>query len=415
MKPPKLLVFDFDGVLTNNRVLVFDDGSEAVTCSRADGLGFEMLRTAGVHCVVLSREANPVVTRRCEKLRIGCVQGVGDKELALRELCRRLGIGLESVWYVGNDLNDLEVMKLVGCAICPADAHSAVKAVSHQQLAVRGGDGVVREIAERLLKLNYEVAPARRTAIFVTVRTASTRLARKCLLDLQGERVIEFLIRRLKRSRLADLVVICTTTNSNDDVLEDIAQAEGVRCFRGSERDKLERWRGAAEQFEVDFFVTADGDDPFCEPELIDLAIQQYRLSCADFIEAEGLAVGAFTYGVRTSALETVCRIKDTDDTEMMWVYFTNGERFRTEKLENVPEIFKRPEMRMTLDYPDDLRFFEKVVGNFYEQGFQEFTLRDVIRYLDRNPDVVQINQHLQEQFLANQKAKTTLCLKPNI
>ncbi len=411
---PQLLVFDFDGVLTDNRVLVMENGMEAVTCNRADGLGFEMLQQAGIQCLVLSTEKNPVVSERCKKLGVECVQGAGDKRKALEDSCHRLKVPINSTWYVGNDLNDLQAMKAAGHAICPADAHAAVRSISEVILSVPGGGGVVREIAAELLGLEYGATNKKRTAIFVTVRTGSTRLPRKCFLDLNGQSVIEFLIRRLKKSRLADTIVLCTTTNQEDGVLCDIARAEGIECFRGSEQDKLERWRGAAEQFSVEFFVTADGDDPFCEPELIDLAFAQYRSSGADFIESEGLAVGSFTYGVKTSALEIVCRIKDTDDTEMMWVYFTDSGRFRTEKLQNVADIFKRPEIRMTLDYPDDFRFFEKIVGHFQEHGAQDFTLRDVITYLDLNPEIVRINQHLQEQFLANQKSKTKLRLKPN-
>ena len=254
-----------------------------------------------------------------------------------------------------------------------------------------------------------------KTAILVTVRTSSTRLPHKCLLDLHGERVIEFLLRRLRRTKLADEIVICTTDKPEDNVLEEIARSESVCCFRGSERDKLERWRGATERFGINFFVTADGDDPFCEPELIDLAFTQQRGMGADFIQADGLAVGAFTYGIKTSALEQVCHSKDTDDTEMMWVYFTQPGRFRTEKLRNVPDVFKRPEIRMTLDYPDDFRFFEAVVSHFRKEGRPHFTLRDVIAYLDEHPELIQINQYLQEEFLANQKAKTKLCLRTNL
>jgi spore coat polysaccharide biosynthesis protein SpsF len=254
-----------------------------------------------------------------------------------------------------------------------------------------------------------------KTAILITVRTSSTRLPQKCLLNLHGERVIEFLIRRLKRAKLVDVIVLCTTTNPEDDVLEKIAHEEGISCFRGSERDKLERWRGATETFDIDFFVTADGDDPFCEPELIRLALKQFAERKADFIQAEKLPFGAFTYGIKTSALETVCKIKDTDDTEMMWVYFTDSGRFQTEMLENVPGIFKRPEIRMTLDYEEDLRFFRTVTGHFRKQGPQNFTLRDIIAYLDIHPEVIQINQHLNKVFLANQKAKTKLRLKRNV
>src|SRR6266436_1039437 len=133
---PQLLVFDFDGVLTDNRVIVLENGLEAVTCNRADGLGFEMLQSAGIRCLVISTEKNPVVAHRCNKLGVECVQGVRDKPAVLQASCRRLGIALESTWYVGNDLNDLQAMKLAGHSICPADAHPAVRSVSRTTLLV---------------------------------------------------------------------------------------------------------------------------------------------------------------------------------------------------------------------------------------------------------------------------------------
>src|SRR5580692_2049369 len=102
-------------------------------------------------------------------------------------------------------------------------------------------------------------------AIFITVRTSSTRLPKKCLLPFGDARTIEFLIRRLKRSRLAEVIILCTTENPEDDILCRIAGQEGILFFRGSEKDKLARWNGAAQRYNVDFFVTADGDDLFCE------------------------------------------------------------------------------------------------------------------------------------------------------
>lgn len=245
-------------------------------------------------------------------------------------------------------------------------------------------------------------------AIFITVRTNSSRLPKKCLLEIKGQKTIEILIDRIKRSRLADLAVLCTTANKDDDILCDISKNKGIEFFRGSENDKLVRWLGAAEKFSVDFFVTADGDDLFCEPELIDLAFEQYLRNDSTFIEANGLISGAFTYGIKTLALKKVCEIKGTDETEMMWVYFKDSGLFKIEQLENVSEIFKRPEMRMTMDYEDDFKFFKTVVENF--NGY--FSLRDIVAYLDKNPDVVQINQYLQERFLENQRKKTKMVLK---
>ena len=250
-----------------------------------------------------------------------------------------------------------------------------------------------------------------RKAIFITVRTGSTRLPKKCLLKIQGLTTIQHLIRRVKRSKLADIIVLCTTKLREDDILCKIARNEKINCFRGSVKDKLERWLGAAEKFNVEFFVTADGDDIFCEPELIDLAFKQYQENKPDFIEGEGLVCGAFTYGIKTSALKKVCEIKDTDDTEMMWVYFTDTGIFKCEKLKKVPKIYKRPEIRMTLDYPDDFKFFKNVIENLGKEK-KYFSLKDIIKYLDKNPKVVKINQYLQEKFKKRQKEKTKLILK---
>lgn len=246
-------------------------------------------------------------------------------------------------------------------------------------------------------------------AIFITVRTGSTRLPNKALLEIHGRPTIEQLIRRVSRSKKKDLIVLCTTDLSADNVLCDIAQRNGIEFFRGSVNDKLERWKGAAERFGVEFLVTADGDDLFCEPELLDLAIDQYNKGYPDFIEGQGLICGAFTYGIKTSALQKVCQIKDTVDTEMMWIYFKDTGLFKCEPLMNVPAIYRHPEIRMTLDYDDDLKFFKAVFDQFYHE---EFSLKDVILFLERNPEVIKINQYLQEKFLENQKKKTKLVVK---
>jgi spore coat polysaccharide biosynthesis protein SpsF len=245
-------------------------------------------------------------------------------------------------------------------------------------------------------------------AIFITVRTASTRLPRKCLMDVSGKAAIEQVINRVKRSNRVDVIVLCTTELREDDVLCEIAQQHGIMYFRGSIRDKLMRWKGATEKYGVDFFVTADGDDLLCEPELIDLAFEQ-SLDGADFIEAKNVPCGAFTYGIRTSALNKVCQIKDSTDTEMMVPYFTETGLFRIEPLQDVPEALQRPEIRMTLDYRDDLKFFRNIFNHF---DGKEFGLQAVIEYLDANPEVTTINHYLQEKFLANQKNLTKLVLK---
>lgn len=157
MKPkritPKLIVFDFDGVLTDNRVLVFADGSEAVLCNRADGLAFDLFRKEGIPVLILSTEKHPVVAARARKLKVPCLQGVADKKSALEKYCAKAGIKLDTMMYVGNDVNDLAVMRIVGHRVCPADAHPQVRAICETVLRRRGGEGVARELAEKVLGL----------------------------------------------------------------------------------------------------------------------------------------------------------------------------------------------------------------------------------------------------------------------
>jgi YrbI family 3-deoxy-D-manno-octulosonate 8-phosphate phosphatase len=147
----ELLVFDFDGVMTDNRVLVFEDGREAVLCNRGDGLGLEMLRKAGVPMAVISKEINPVVGARCRKLKIPYLQGIEDKRAALANIAADRRVELAQVAYMGNDINDLECMQAVGLAIAPADSHPEARRAADLVTSAPGGFGAVREVCDLLL------------------------------------------------------------------------------------------------------------------------------------------------------------------------------------------------------------------------------------------------------------------------
>lgn len=147
----KALVMDFDGVLTDDRVFVDATGNESVACSRSDGMGIEMLRVAGLKMMVLSKERNSVVAKRCEKLQIECTHGVDNKLEILSAWLRSEGIALDEVVYVGNDVNDLECMSAVACSAAPADAHPAARQVASIVLKQNGGSGAIRELSELIL------------------------------------------------------------------------------------------------------------------------------------------------------------------------------------------------------------------------------------------------------------------------
>jgi N-acylneuraminate cytidylyltransferase len=146
----RLLVFDFDGVMTDNRVWVNEKGEEFVACNRSDGLGLDLLRRLGLDMLVLSTERNGVVGARCRKLGLPFEQGLADKAARLRTLLRDRGIDASDVVYVGNDVNDLDCMLLVGCAVAVADAHRDARRVADVVLTRAGGHGAVRELCDRV-------------------------------------------------------------------------------------------------------------------------------------------------------------------------------------------------------------------------------------------------------------------------
>ncbi len=155
----RLVVFDFDGVMTTNQVLVLQDGSEGVLCNRSDGLGVGMLRKAGLDVCVLSMEENPVVKRRCEKLNVPCIQGQAHKLPVFEKLLSDRGIARAQSVYVGNDVNDLECLEHAGLGIAVADAHESV--LPRARLVTRrpGGFGAVREVCDMILAAKG-IAPA---------------------------------------------------------------------------------------------------------------------------------------------------------------------------------------------------------------------------------------------------------------
>jgi len=151
-RPISALVMDFDGVFTDNRVIVHEDGREAVTCSRSDGWGIAQLRKTGLPMLILSTESNPVVQSRADKLSLPCIHGAADKSQALQTWLSERQIDPAHVVYLGNDHNDHTCMALVGCAAAVADAHPDTLALADIVLSKAGGAGAVRELCELILK-----------------------------------------------------------------------------------------------------------------------------------------------------------------------------------------------------------------------------------------------------------------------
>ena len=162
-----VVITDFDGVHTDDSVLVDQDGRESVRVSRSDGLGVEMLRHAGVPVLIVSKETNPVVRARARKLGVGVLHSVERKGPVVRDWLAANGIPADRAAYLGNDINDLGPMGVVGWPVAVADAHPAVRRAARLVLNRFGGDGAVRELCDLVLVGRTASPPPERPAAAV--------------------------------------------------------------------------------------------------------------------------------------------------------------------------------------------------------------------------------------------------------
>jgi YrbI family 3-deoxy-D-manno-octulosonate 8-phosphate phosphatase len=147
-----LIVYDFDGVMTDNKALFFQDGKEGVMVNRADSLAINLIREKSIPQLILSTEANPVVQARAKKINLDVISACENKKDALIEYCKRNEFDLNKIVYIGNDINDLEVMKIVGYSVAPADAYPQILKIAKFITKAKGGCGVIRDFYEGFLE-----------------------------------------------------------------------------------------------------------------------------------------------------------------------------------------------------------------------------------------------------------------------
>lgn len=235
--------------------------------------------------------------------------------------------------------------------------------------------------------------------VLLSVREKATRLPGKVMKTILDKNVTEHLISRLKMTENIEDIIISTSTNAQDDVFEKIASDTQVNIFRGSENDKLWRYLQTANEFDLDAVIIVDGDDLLCFPEYITDTAEALRKDLdSDVIFTRGLPLGAAASGIRKKSLEKVIFLKDEDDTEVWGGYFTSGENFNVGYLQ-AEGIFHHPEIRMTLDYNEDLIFFETVFEELYKKN-NKFSSRDVMELLvNIRPEICDITIRAQEKY----------------
>ena len=150
IQKPKILLTDFDGCLTDDRVWLNQEGEEFIAANRKDGLAVKRLKSLGIQVVITSTETNKVVLARGNKMGVEVLQGLSDKAVAIEQYLEQKNSSWEDVWYIGNDVNDLGAIRKAKFSICPSDAVKAVKKEVDLKLKTKGGYGVLSELATLL-------------------------------------------------------------------------------------------------------------------------------------------------------------------------------------------------------------------------------------------------------------------------
>lgn len=241
--------------------------------------------------------------------------------------------------------------------------------------------------------------------MFVTARLGSTRLPRKALLPVGGKPALQHLIERVHLTRRPDLRVLCTTTLPEDDELARLGQQLGLEIYRGDPDCVTRRYLGAARQFGVELLVTAEGDDLFADPEHMDRTIDRYHQTGADLLLCRQLPLGASCYAVKVSTLLEVEKGFDPAYTGSFVPPIVEAGRFTIEDIRLNDPALARPDLRMTLDYPEDLSFFEAVCMGLGVGRTP--TLKEIICFLDAHPEVRDLNRRVDEKYWANYRRES--------
>ena len=235
--------------------------------------------------------------------------------------------------------------------------------------------------------------------IFLIVRSGSTRLPNKALKKIGNEYLIEFLINRIRQIKEIDKVVVCTTDKKSDDELVSILKKNNVDVFRGDEQDVLDRLYNAAKKFQVKEFLVVEGDDVFCEPIFIKETYKKLKGSDKEFLFWENVPFGVSPLGLRFNKLQEIVNKKKTKNTDTGWGRFIiQSGLFKVEKLEPIDDDLKRPDIRLSVDYQEDLNLIMKI----FEHLPKVFTLKDIIAIIDENPSWMMINESARRKYKEN-------------
>jgi len=239
-----------------------------------------------------------------------------------------------------------------------------------------------------------------KTGILVAVRLHSTRLRRKALIGLGEKTILEHLVDRVRQAEIPDTIVICTSTHPDDYEIVQLARNCKTLHFTGSEDDVLDRFIQAADREEIDTIVRVTGDNLLTDPEIMDEMLRFHQKNGLEYTYVEDTPRGTRSEILSIEAMKRAHALaEDPLQTEYMSLYFKQPKYFNLRKYE-VDGPRKRPNYRLTLDTPDDLKAIKALYDALYDYDTDSFPpLREIINFLDKHPEVVKLNSHINPKW----------------
>ena len=237
-----------------------------------------------------------------------------------------------------------------------------------------------------------------KSAVLITARLKSKRLPKKIIKPIYGKPMIKHMLDRLKLAKFPNKIIICTSTVTQDDPLEKIANQENVICYRGDPEDVLLRLKNAAEKFDVETVINCTADNPFVDPIYIDKLYDHHIEEGNEFSKIEGLPWGTFSYAISPKALKKACELKNETDTEVWHGYFMDTGNFKWSSLRVTDENVLWPDLRLTVDVPEDFEMVAKIFDKLYD-GTNVFPLSEIVKLCRTNPEIPEINKFIMQKI----------------
>lgn len=236
--------------------------------------------------------------------------------------------------------------------------------------------------------------------LIIQAHMASTRLPNKIMKEICGKKVLLHDYNRCCRVKNVDKVIIATSTNKENDAIEDFCKENNIECFRGSENDVLDRYYECAKKYNPEYVVRVTSDCPLLEPKLIDFWLENAQKDKVEFVEEEkeiftGFGVDMFSFEALKKMKERA--VTDKQKEHVVGYYYDHKDEFFHKKYPLPDDLkYMYRDYRITLDTPEDYKLICNLYEKFYHNGYVE--LKQVINYIDNNKEILKINENVKQK-----------------